>query len=227
MPHAERYIITVRGEAKPEAKRQRFIEALKRPGKRVDLPDRADWKAVVRNRAADIIPEPMEGPLAVEIVVTQPTPPSYPKRPTRTNPWPWAWWKRPDGDNLNKPIWDALTGVAWQDDGQVTDLAIRKRLGTMHETRIVIARAQPDPAEGTIVVHCVNPDCWHVRPLSILDLPAKLKCPLCDLKFEVGDLPKRVILAAGGNGRFAEYVPGDDPLPLALDLEPAAVGDGE
>lgn len=135
------YTIHVIGEARPEAKRQRFFS--NRAGKtivgpRTDEPDRADWKSYVRAEALQVCPEPMAGPLYVDITVIKPRPASYPNRPTKGNPWPWHWWKKPDVDNLQKPIMDALTHVAWLDDAQITDCAVHKRFGDRWEVWVTI-----------------------------------------------------------------------------------------
>ena len=37
--------------------------------------------------------------------------------------------KRPDGDNLEKLIWDALTGIVWSDDAQIVQWAGAKWYG--------------------------------------------------------------------------------------------------
>lgn len=39
--------------------------------------------------------------------------------------------KKPDGDKLLRAVLDALTGVAWVDDSQVTDARARKRLAEL------------------------------------------------------------------------------------------------
>ncbi|MCY1435909.1 Endodeoxyribonuclease RusA [compost metagenome] len=38
--------------------------------------------------------------------------------------------KKPDIDNVVKAICDALNGIVWMDDVQVTDLVVRKRFGS-------------------------------------------------------------------------------------------------
>lgn len=130
-------VIVVPGEAKTECKRQRFIKG-GGVGKRVDVPDRADWKARVSERAFAMCRKPLAGPLVCSIEVRRVKPPSYPKRPTKSNPWPEAWWKKPDVDNYVKLLFDALTGIVWQDDAQVTDLHVTKRFGERDEVVISI-----------------------------------------------------------------------------------------
>lgn len=56
--------------------------------------------------------------------------------------------KKPDADKLARSLCDALTGVAWTDDAQVTDLVIRKRYcGATEKPRAVI-RVRDAHVEG-------------------------------------------------------------------------------
>lgn len=75
--------------------------------------------------------------LAMEITAVYPVPASYPKRdkvaalagdllPA----------KKPDADNVAKVIADALNGLAYTDDAQITDLSVRKRYGEEPEVRV-------------------------------------------------------------------------------------------
>jgi len=63
---------------------------------------------------------PWEGAVALNITFYMPRPKSCPK--TRLYPE-----VRPDVDKLERCVLDALTGVLYADDGQVTDLQSRKR----------------------------------------------------------------------------------------------------
>lgn len=63
------------------------------------------------------------------------------KRPTgrdRSRPDPSV---RPDADKLARALLDALTGIAYEDDGQVVFLSIRKTYGPDDLTRVLVARA--------------------------------------------------------------------------------------
>ena len=88
---------------------------------RVDQPDRVEYKAYVKLLAQEAMKgrPPMEGPLVVDTLYYRVKPPSWPKKPSKGNPWPWWPWKKPDLDNLGKIIWDAVTGIMWRDDAQV------------------------------------------------------------------------------------------------------------
>jgi len=137
----------VPGEPLTEKKRQRFSVAGK-VGSRVDTPDRSDYKAVVRLFAKQAIPEPLAGPVEVNYWVYRVKPASTPKKPTQGNPWPWAWWKRPDAGNYEKLLSDALTGVAWLDDGQIVDLHVHKRFGLSPRMTVQITTATDDAPAG-------------------------------------------------------------------------------
>lgn len=67
---------------------------------------------------------PLSGPLSVEIQFIMPRPKSIVwKRKEMIREWHWG---RPDIDNLQKALFDALNGVAWNDDGQVCELDVIK-----------------------------------------------------------------------------------------------------
>lgn len=141
----------VYGEARPESKRT----APARPGKdggivqgrRYEPADRRSWKADVRRAAAEALcGPPMEGPVHMTVWVEKPPAPSWPKRPTKANPWPWAWWKKFDRNNLVKPIEDALKSVVWLDDGQVVASKEWKIIGDRHATVVVVREVTEDDA---------------------------------------------------------------------------------
>ena len=46
--------------------------------------------------------------------------------------------RRPDGDNIAKTVKDALNGIAYHDDGQVSDLVVRKRWCARGDERVVV-----------------------------------------------------------------------------------------
>ena len=75
--------------------------------------------------------------ISMQIIAVYPVPASYPKRdkvaalagdllPT----------KKPDADNVAKIIADALNGLAYDDDAQITDLLVLKRYGEDPEVRV-------------------------------------------------------------------------------------------
>ena len=99
--------------------------------RRIDLPDRAEFKGKVAVFAQRAMrgQAPLEGPLSVVMTFSRPKPPSWPKNPTKGNPWPEWPWKKPDWDNLGKIGGDPLSGIVYQDDAQVCDGRVRKVWG--------------------------------------------------------------------------------------------------
>ena len=84
--------------------------------------------------------EPMEGPLAVRIVLGMPSPKSTTKakrqdmldrkiRPT----------VKPDLDNLDKAVMDALNKVAYKDDSQIVAKVSKKHYAEVPNVTIVIS----------------------------------------------------------------------------------------
>jgi len=88
---------------------------------RVDQPDRVEYKAYVKLLAQEAMAgrSPLQGPLFVDTTYYRIKPPSWPKKPSKGNPFPFWPWKKPDLDNFGKIIWDAVTGIVWVDDAQV------------------------------------------------------------------------------------------------------------
>lgn len=66
-------------------------------------------------------PEPFSGPISVCIVTYRKLPKSTPKS-VLSEPDTY----KPDADNVAKVVLDALNGVAWLDDAQVTSLTVVK-----------------------------------------------------------------------------------------------------
>ena len=46
--------------------------------------------------------------------------------------------KKPDVDNIAKVVLDALNGLVYTDDKQVTDLRVRKRYDTVERIEVII-----------------------------------------------------------------------------------------
>ena len=69
--------------------------------------------------------EPMKGPVEVNIIFHMPIPPSWSKKKQRDAPGQWHD-VRPDRDNLEKGVCDALNKIVWNDDGQVCAGRIEK-----------------------------------------------------------------------------------------------------
>jgi Holliday junction resolvase RusA-like endonuclease len=68
--------------------------------------------------------EPLDGPVALHIEAWFATPASWSKRKRLETV---LHTSKPDADNIGKLVGDALNGLAWRDDSQVSDLIVRKR----------------------------------------------------------------------------------------------------
>ena len=92
----------------------------------VYTPDTADgWKAEVRRAALAncSTPEPLRGPLSVQLTFLMPRPKSR-----KGDVWHAT---KPDGDNLTKAVLDALTDAGiWGDDAQVARQLVQKLYAT-------------------------------------------------------------------------------------------------
>lgn len=90
------------------------------------------WKSLVAAAAKPFLPsEPLTGPLMVELCFHMPRPKSHYRTGKRfrelRDDAPTFHTGKPDRDNLEKAVCDALTQVGmWKDDGQVCDGQIRK-----------------------------------------------------------------------------------------------------
>ena len=83
------------------------------------------FKATCRQAAAALYDgAPLAGPLMVEILLLFPRPG---RLRWKSRPMPRDWHQaRPDAENCAKAVLDALTGLLWVDDKQVTDLRVQK-----------------------------------------------------------------------------------------------------
>lgn len=99
------------------------------------------WRKLVAVTAAGHWPgPPTEGAVAIRCDFVMPRPLATPAR--RTPPAI----RKPDGDKLERAVWDALTGVVWVDDARVTSWSGSKRIAEVGETpgcRIRVALDQP------------------------------------------------------------------------------------
>ena len=93
---------------------------------------------------------PLTGPLRCSLVFVLPRPKNmiWKKRPM-----PRAWHdKKPDRDNLDKAVMDALKGIAWIDDAQVCDGTIRKYIAAGDEQpHVEIILEQVDDNEASTI----------------------------------------------------------------------------
>ena len=81
--------------------------------------------------------KPLEGYIAANIYAVFPVPKSYSKKKTAEllaghNNYD----KKPDCDNIAKMVLDALNGIAYADDSQITHLCVSKKYGS--QPRVVV-----------------------------------------------------------------------------------------
>ena len=83
------------------------------------------FKAAAQMAAADAYQgQPLDHPLCVDLVFVMPRPKSmvWKKRPMPRAPYG----KKPDRDNLEKSLYDALNGLLWRDDSLICDGRVQK-----------------------------------------------------------------------------------------------------
>lgn len=106
-----------------------------------------NYKALVKMMAAAAVEDSpewpaLDGAVEVELRVFRPIPKAFSKkrralalqgllRPST----------KPDVDNTVKGIFDALNGVAWRDDAQVSDLVVRKRYADEPRVEVHLSHA--------------------------------------------------------------------------------------
>lgn len=89
----------------------------------------APWRTTVAWHAAQVYrAAPLDIALGLQVEFVLPRPKGLPKRkPTPPHT------KKPDTDKLARAVMDALSGVVWRDDSQVTDLHPTKRYAELDE----------------------------------------------------------------------------------------------
>jgi len=129
------------GEIKPQARPRTAVIA----GHAIiyDPKESKEFKNFVKMTAAKYAPVSLlEGPLALSITVYRMVPKSFSAKrrvqaldPEDGRIYPVT---RPDVSNYVKGIEDALTGIIWKDDAQITDLFVFKRFGEKPGAQIII-----------------------------------------------------------------------------------------
>ncbi len=92
---------------------------------------------VAARDAAGLPPVKAAGEVSVGIVCNMPLPKSAPKGEVAR-----PFTRKPDADNIAKSVMDALNGMAWEDDAQVTELTVRKfprMRRSEHVTKVFVA----------------------------------------------------------------------------------------
>lgn len=100
-------------------------------GRLVDVrsKDLKAWRKTVAAEIAKHFPAPFKGAVEVELHFLLPKP----KTVRRLLPH-----VKPDVDKLARACLDAMTGIAYEDDSQVTDLIVRKRYAVAQPTGVLI-----------------------------------------------------------------------------------------
>lgn len=116
---------TVHGVPIPKGSTKAFM----RPGMRfpivtADNTKTKPWANTIKVMAQLHAPEggPWQGPVSLSVMFTMPRPKSLPKKVQHHV-------KKPDLDKLLRTVKDALKGVIYHDDSQVTDVVMSKRYG--------------------------------------------------------------------------------------------------
>lgn len=134
--HDREVCIVIPGDWRPESKRSynrgKFTT-------RVDTADVVAFKARCALMAAQVMGDrlPFEEPLALAIIFTTVRPSGY--RKFETMPW-----KRPDLDNMEKPVLDAIDGIVFHDDAAFVEKHQYKVFGPREQVELRIWPADPD-----------------------------------------------------------------------------------
>ena len=98
------------------------------------------FERTVGQIAAPHFPAPLAGPVRVSIYATFQPAASWSKKKVAAHlARPHT--QKPDCDNCAKAILDGLNRIAWADDGQVTDLHVRKIWGNAPQTVVIVEAA--------------------------------------------------------------------------------------
>lgn len=122
--------IVVPGEYRPESKRSYQRGKFTR---RVDIPEVVALKAKAALAASQVMGDrlPFEEPLHLEMVFETVKPAGYRKEENLP-------WRRPDLDNLEKPVIDAIDGICFHDDAAFVAKHVRKQFGPKQQTTVRI-----------------------------------------------------------------------------------------
>lgn len=112
------------------------------------------WEGIARSAALDVMRDrlhyytPFDCPMRMSLIITHAIPDSWPN------------WKRtlalggkieptvkPDADNVEKAVKDALNGVVWRDDCQVVSCSKEKLYGEVPGVRILVSARETLPAQ--------------------------------------------------------------------------------
>ena len=118
----------VAGHAKPKGSMKAFIpKGWNRPVLTSTNASVKTWEQTIRNVAQDHANAFTTDPVRVRLRLSLPRPKSLSRQASRTHT------KRPDVDKLARACLDALTGILWSDDSQVTSLNASKQYAAIDE----------------------------------------------------------------------------------------------
>jgi Holliday junction resolvase RusA-like endonuclease len=100
-------------------------------------------ETMIRLTAAQLFPAPYDGPVSIDVLAVFAPPASWSKAKTNRTLGK-LHIQRPDFDNLQKTICDALSGVAYRDDGQIGEARCRKVWGQVAKTVITVRALEVD-----------------------------------------------------------------------------------
>lgn len=115
-------------------KRPRFSRKI---GRAFDPKENGAFENSVASIALPHFPEPIGGPVRLDIRATFGVPPSWSKK-KQSEKLHRPHTKKPDTDNLAKAIADGLNRIAWVDDSQVYELSVRKIWGLSDATHVTV-----------------------------------------------------------------------------------------
>lgn len=105
------------------------------------------WRGQVAAMASAFVEEPLAGPVYVELDFTFTRPKSHYRTGALAHELkplaPEYVATRPDVDKLARAVLDALTGVAFRDDGQVAELRVSKRYSVAAGVRVRLTPLEP------------------------------------------------------------------------------------
>ena len=102
-----------------------------------------DYEALVRDTAVDAMAgdDPFDGAVRLDVGMYFPIPTSWTKKKqSEALNGSLAHCTKPDGDNVYKSIADALIGVVYKDDGQITDGCFTKSYSEHPRVEILVER---------------------------------------------------------------------------------------
>jgi Holliday junction resolvase RusA-like endonuclease len=91
----------------------------------------------IRLTAAPLFAEPIAGPVGLDILAVFEPPKSW-SAAKRKRMLGSAHIQRPDFDNIEKSVCDALNGIAYADDGQIAEARTVKRWGPVAKTVVTV-----------------------------------------------------------------------------------------